>query len=120
MRCRCAILILVGWMAQGASVRVTYLANEGVMIQGGAAKILIDALFRDSLGSYVRHSSPVQEQIETGKPPFDGVGLALATHFHLDHWDAGAISRFLRTNTSARFASTPDAVAMMPSSQRSP
>jgi L-ascorbate metabolism protein UlaG (beta-lactamase superfamily) len=114
----CAIILAVGCMAQASSVRVTYLANEGVLIDGAGTKILIDALFRDSLGYYVRHSPALQEPLETGKPPFDGVRLALATHFHLDHWDAGAISRFLRSNPAARFGSTPDATAMMPSSQR--
>lgn len=118
MRRACALLLLA-CAAQAASVRVTYLANEGVLIEGGGTKILIDALFRDSLGYYVRHSPAVQERMETGKPPFDSVTLALATHFHLDHWDAGAISRFLRLNPMAQFASTPSATAMMPSAQRS-
>jgi L-ascorbate metabolism protein UlaG (beta-lactamase superfamily) len=112
------------WVACAAStmsaqVKVTYLANEGVLLSAGSAKVLIDALFRDSLGDYPRHSADVQEQLETGRAPFDGVGLALATHFHLDHWDAGAITRFLRSNPNALFASTPQATAMMPSSQRS-
>lgn len=100
-------------------MKITYLANEGVLLEAGAAKVVVDALFRDSLGSYLRHSAAVQEQLETGKPPFDNLALALATHFHLDHWDAGAITRFLTSNPNARFASTPAATAMMPSSQRS-
>lgn len=99
-------------------VSVTCLANEGVLLTAGPAKVLVDALFRDSLGDYSRHSADVQERLETGKPPFDGVNLALATHYHLDHWDASAISRFLRLNPAARFASTPEGVAMMPSAVR--
>jgi L-ascorbate metabolism protein UlaG (beta-lactamase superfamily) len=97
-------------------VKITYLANEGVMIQCGGDKILVDALFRDSLDQYVRHPPQEQEEMETGKPPFDGVTLALATHFHLDHWDAGAITRFLANNPHAVFGSTPQATAMLPSS----
>src|ERR1044071_8372445 len=89
-------------------VKVTYLANEGVMLTAGSTKVLVDALLRDGLG-YPIHSPAVREQLETGKSPFDGVGLALATHYHLDHWDAGAISRFLASNPSARYASTPQA-----------
>jgi len=99
-----------------SEVKITYLANEGVMIECGGDKILVDALFRDSLDQYVRHSPQVQEEMETGKPPFDGVTLALATHFHLDHWDAGAITRFLSNNPHAVFGSTPQATAMLPSS----
>jgi L-ascorbate metabolism protein UlaG (beta-lactamase superfamily) len=95
-------------------LRVTYLANEGVLVQGGGARVLVDALFRDGLDPYARHSPGVQEALETGKEPFDGVGVALATHFHLDHWDAGAISRFLRSNPRALFASTEHGTGMFP------
>jgi L-ascorbate metabolism protein UlaG (beta-lactamase superfamily) len=102
-----------------AQVKITYLANEGVLLSGGGAKVLVDALIRDSLGDYARHSPETQAQLENGKPPFDGIGLALATHYHLDHWDAGAIAQFLTANRGARFASTPQAGAMMPASQRS-
>jgi L-ascorbate metabolism protein UlaG (beta-lactamase superfamily) len=94
-------------------VRVTYLANEGVLIEGPCA-VLVDALQRDSLGSYARHPPDVQEKLETARPPFDKVGLALATHYHLDHWDPGAIARFLGHNPGAVFASTTEATAMMP------
>jgi L-ascorbate metabolism protein UlaG (beta-lactamase superfamily) len=94
-------------------VRITYLANEGVLIEGPCA-VLVDALLRDSLGSYARHPPDVQEKLEAARPPFDTVGLALATHYHLDHWDPGAIARFLTSNPRAVFASTPEATAMMP------
>ena len=53
----------------GEEVRITYLANEGVLIAAGDKKVLVDALFRDSLEDYSRHSQSVQEQMETGKPP---------------------------------------------------
>lgn len=99
-------------------LRVTYLANEGVLVEGGGTRILIDALFRDGLDPYARHSRKVQEDLETGRTPFDGISLALATHFHLDHWDAGAISRFLRGNPHSLFASTEHATAMLPSELR--
>ena len=112
-----SLVVLAALAAERPSapqVTVTYLANEGVMLDCGGQKVLIDALFRDSLENYVRHSPEQQERIETGKAPFDGVRLALATHYHLDHWDAGAISRFLNNNPRAVFASTPEATAMLP------
>lgn len=111
---RYGLILLVVAGSLFAQVKITYLANEGVLLAGPNAKVLIDALFRDSLGDYARHSPATQEQLETGKPPFDGITLALATHYHLDHWDAGAISRFLRLNPQATFASTPQAVGMIP------
>ena len=111
-----AVLLAAGALAE---VRVTYLANEGILLEAKGRKILIDALFRDSLGSYARHPPEVQENLETGAVPFDGVHVALATHYHLDHWDAGAISRFLRSNPASLFIAPAPATAMMPSSQLS-
>jgi L-ascorbate metabolism protein UlaG (beta-lactamase superfamily) len=112
-----AILLLSG-SAWAADLKITYLANEGVLINCGEKNVLLDALLRDSLDEYARHPPDVQEKLETGKTPFDDVQLVLATHFHLDHWDAGAITRFLRNNPMAQFVSTPQATAMMPWSQR--
>ena len=98
-------------------LRITYLANEGVLV-GGPCAVLVDALHRDSLGDYQRHAADAREALETARPPFDAVGLALATHYHLDHWDPGAIARFLGSNLRALFASPPEAGAMMPFSVR--
>jgi L-ascorbate metabolism protein UlaG (beta-lactamase superfamily) len=100
--------------SRAEDVRVTYLANEGVRIEGGTCDVLVDALLRDSLGDYARHDPDVQQRLEGARPPFDRVRLALATHFHLDHWDAGAISRFLTNSKDALFASAPQAGAMIP------
>ena len=111
--CVVYLVVLFAEPSPPTEITVTYLANEGVMIDCGGQKVLIDALFRDSLENYVRHSPEQQERIETGKAPFDGIRLALATHYHLDHWDAGAISRFLNNNPRAVFASTPEATAML-------
>lgn len=110
-----AVLLFEAAPLAADGVRVTYLANEGVRIEGGTCDVLIDALLRDSLGDYARHEPAVQESIETGRPPFDRVKLALATHYHLDHWDAGAIARFLTSNPSAVFGAAPQAGAMLPS-----
>ena len=43
---------------------MTYLANEGVRIEGGTCDVLIDALMRDSLGDYARHDPDVQRRLE--------------------------------------------------------
>jgi L-ascorbate metabolism protein UlaG (beta-lactamase superfamily) len=108
-----AAVLALAAPASPAPVRVTYLANEGVLIDGPCA-VLVDALFRDSLGDYQRHAPAVREALETARPPFDAVGLALATHYHLDHWDAGAIARFLGSSPGALYASPPEAGAMLP------
>jgi len=112
-----AAVLALAAAAGAPAVRVTYLANEGVHIEG-PCHVLVDALQRDSLGAYARHPRGVQEALESARPPFDTVGLALATHYHLDHWDAGAIARFLSSSPRAVFASTPEAGAMLPANLR--
>lgn len=112
------VLLLLSHSVWAAELKITYLANEGVLLTCGEQKVLVDALLRDSQDDYARHSPELQQKLETGQPPYDGVQLALATHFHLDHWDAGAISHFLLSNPKALFASTPEATAMLPRSQR--
>jgi L-ascorbate metabolism protein UlaG (beta-lactamase superfamily) len=100
-------------LAAAPEVRVTYLANEGVHVEG-ACSVLVDAVLRDSLGNYARHAPDVQQKLEKAQPPYDRVGLVLATHYHLDHWDPGAISQLLAHNPQAVYASTPEACGMMP------
>jgi len=100
------------------AARITYLANAGVMVEGDGMQVLVDSLLRDSLDAYATHVPAVQEQLETGRAPFDKVRLALATHYHLDHWDAGAITRFLKNHPAARFISTPQGTGMLPYGQR--
>jgi L-ascorbate metabolism protein UlaG (beta-lactamase superfamily) len=113
------MLRLVGvlLLAAAPEARVTYLANEGVHVEG-ACSVLVDAVLRDSLGSYARHAADLQQKLETAQPPYDKVRLVLATHYHLDHWDPGAISRLLAHNKDAVYASTPEATGMMPYSVR--
>lgn len=113
MRALLTAVALLAAATLSAEVKVTYLANEGVHLHGPCS-VLVDALFRDSLGSYARHAPEVQRKLEGAEAPFDGVALALATHYHLDHWDPGAVARFLGSNRAAVFASTPEATAMMP------
>lgn len=101
-------------LAAASEVRVTYLANEGVHLEGPSCSVLVDAVLRDSLGNYARHAPDVQEKLEKAQPPYDRVRLVLTTHYHLDHWDPGAISQLLAHNKEAVYASTPEATGMMP------
>jgi L-ascorbate metabolism protein UlaG (beta-lactamase superfamily) len=112
-----ALPVLLAATTPAAEVRVTYLANEGVHIDGSCS-VLVDAVLRDSLGSYARHDPGMQEKLEKARPPYDRVEAVLATHYHLDHWDPGAIAEHLAHNPEAVYASTPEATGMMPYSVR--
>ena len=54
----CALALAAG--SQPAGVVVTYIANEGLLIEGAGKKILVDALFRDDIG-YAPPATPTEE-----------------------------------------------------------
>jgi L-ascorbate metabolism protein UlaG (beta-lactamase superfamily) len=82
-------------------------ANAGVMLRCGTTAVLVDALFREGVDGYETIEASTREALETGRAPFDGVVLVLATHNHRDHFDAAAVARHLRANRQAEFWGTP-------------
>jgi L-ascorbate metabolism protein UlaG (beta-lactamase superfamily) len=77
---------------------LTFIANEGVMIESGSVKILIDALFDRPNPAYEAPSDKVLRKLEQGRAPFDKVDLALITHNHPDHMSFGCVDRFMQHN----------------------
>jgi len=106
------LLVLVALLApatvsqtpERCDIRVTYLANEGVLLTTGGKKVVIDALFRNAMDPYLNHGPELRKRLEKGQEEFEGVSVALATHQHADHFDAWAVADFLRDNPRALFA----------------
>jgi L-ascorbate metabolism protein UlaG (beta-lactamase superfamily) len=94
-------------------VKVTFVGNEGFLIECAGKKILIDALYRTGVPGYDVLSSELQTRIETAQPPFDGIDVVLATHVHNDHFHPIAVGKFLLTTPSARFVTTNQTVERM-------
>ena len=92
-------------------VRITYLANEGFLLEAGETRVLIDALFGDGLPNYLVVPPAARADLEAARGRFAGVDLILASHAHADHFDAAAVARHLRANPAAVFLSTEEAVA---------
>ena len=89
---------------------LTHVANAGFLIGTGESKVLIDALFDEGIRGYGQIPDELRPALVGGQPPFDGVDLALATHFHRDHFGRDAVRRFLAANPRALFVSTRQAV----------
>jgi L-ascorbate metabolism protein UlaG (beta-lactamase superfamily) len=87
--------------------------NEGFLIALEDRKVLVDALYRDGVPGYVIHPPARRNLLEEARPPFDGVDVVLATHFHADHFDPSAVAAHLSANPEAIFISTPQAVALL-------
>jgi L-ascorbate metabolism protein UlaG (beta-lactamase superfamily) len=102
-----------GQTARRLPLRLTYIANEGVLVSSGNAKVLIDALFDKPNKEYRAPAREVLDKIMKGAPPFDGVELVLVTHNHPDHFDASLAVRYLETVPGPIVLAPADAVAEM-------
>ena len=96
--------------AQGSSVEITYIANEGVLISGDGKQVLIDGLHREYQPAYAFLPPAEREKIETAKPPFDKIDLILVSHMHLDHFHPESIGRYLHHNPRALLVSSQQVV----------
>ena len=92
-----------------AQLELTYIVNEGFVIQVGGKKILVDGLLSE-VGSY-QLPVTVQRAMIGGQPPFADIDLALATHSHTDHFDPQVVNDFLAANPEAYFVSTSQAAS---------
>ncbi len=75
---------------------VTYVANEGFLIEAGGAKVLVDGLFGDERIDWC--DSPdanLQERLAQARAPFDKIDLILITHWHVDHCVPSLVLRHL-------------------------
>ena len=75
---------------------VTYIGNEGFMIQAGGKKVLVDALFYNKL--FPAPSQELLAQMTGGSGPFADVDLLLVTHPHGDHFNPKLVAEFLRNH----------------------
>jgi len=88
-------------------VEVTYIANEGFLIETGNKKILIDALFGPEEFSFCETPDKLQMQKMTRAcGAFSDVDLVAATHNHRDHFHAPFVSKHLLKNEEACLVST--------------
>ena len=94
-------------------LELTYVGCEGVMIRSASGSVLIDGLYGAEAEGYHTPPPATLASLRAAKAPFDRVDLALATHFHEDHFDPGAAAEFLRASERTRFASTPQAIDLL-------
>lgn len=78
---------------------VTYIANDGFLIDTGKNKILIDALFGNIDGNWCEQpSDSICKLMLNGISPFDNINLVLISHRHADHFSAPMVITFLKNN----------------------
>lgn len=84
--------------AQGSQnkLQITYVANEGYLLQTPRHKLLIDAIFTESYGIFDVPGKDTIDAILNGRAPFDNVDMCLLTHYHKDHCEPLLIEKYLK------------------------
>ncbi len=87
---------------------VTYVANEGFIIECPGKKVAIDAFFGGwKSEDYLMPSDSLIELMKTARPPFDNPDLIAITHFHSDHFEAGLVASNMKHNPRTVLICTP-------------
>ncbi len=66
--------------SQSNAVTVTYVANEGVLIQSGSKQVLIDALHKPYLSEYLPTPEKIIDTMMANRPPFEDIELLLVSN----------------------------------------
>ncbi len=92
------------------SLSILYLANEGVLIEGGGLRILVDGLHRPYQPIYGSLPADAARQLEAAAPPYDSVDLLLVSHRHRDHFHPASVVRYLQASPNTILATSPQVV----------
>ncbi len=105
---------------QPESLKITFLVNEGFLIQAGVKSILIDAFVKDEYYGYGALPESAYRRLITGQSPFDNVTLALTSHVHLDHFQTETAVQFLQKNPKSVLMSGEEVVLAIRESDSQP
>ena len=93
------------------NVEITYIANEGFLINVGEKSILIDAIFGDKEYGFcnIPDSAQLSAMMEA-KEQFANIDLIAVTHGHIDHFYAPFVIDHLTNNKNGKFISCEQAI----------
>jgi L-ascorbate metabolism protein UlaG (beta-lactamase superfamily) len=72
-----------------------YLANEGVMVENGATKVVFDPLFNNDYGRFELLPKDMKAALLAGEAPYDNLSAAFISHSHEDHFDPEDMVRLM-------------------------
>ena len=97
---------------------VTYIANEGFLLESSGKKVLIDALFGTKDLSFADVPTPkALENLMASKPSFDNVNIVLITHDHVDHFDVDLVITYLDKNLFTELIGTDQVIDRLKTSK---
>lgn len=106
------LLLLAGQQAL-ADVTVTRLANEGVIIDDGVTRIMIDGFVVEPYALYGGLPPTLEQQFRNATGIFADINLAIASHRHHDHNQPEFACLFLRRSSVTRMYTSSQVLDLM-------
>jgi len=101
----CSLLCFVS-LVQSQELRITYIGNEGVLIEGSGQKVMIDALFDNYYKPYLSPDASTIKNMMDGVAPFNNLNVLLSTHIHRDHFEVALTGQFLTAHPETQYFSS--------------
>lgn len=87
-----AIMLFPALVFPQSQYKVTYIANEGFMVETVNRKILLDAVFGGFKGTWCDiPDDEIKSKLENAETPFDNTDLIFVSHRHSDHFNAAMV-----------------------------
>lgn len=96
-----------------SDVTITRLANEGVILDDGTTRIMIDGLVVEPYALYGGLPDALAQQFRNAQGVFADIDLALASHRHHDHNQPEFACLFLRRSAHTQFVSSSQVLDLM-------
>ncbi|MDX1408739.1 MAG: MBL fold metallo-hydrolase, partial [Saprospiraceae bacterium] len=100
------IVFLAGGTAVNAEVTITRLANEGVILDDGETRIMIDGLVVEPYALYGGLPPELAQQFATATGIFADIDVALASHKHHDHNQPQFACNFLKASEKTKLVTS--------------
>ncbi|MBU1012771.1 MAG: MBL fold metallo-hydrolase [Bacteroidetes bacterium] len=80
--------------------RITYIANEGFLVETTSHKLIIDGLFGNLNGDWCEQpGDSISDYMMNGTVPFNDIEILLVTHNHTDHFNEAMVTSFMVKHT---------------------
>lgn len=84
-------------------VKVTFIANDGVMIEFEDKKVMIDGMNRaGNLTGWISPTNTEYMAVENGEPPYNDIDVIMITHNHGDHYSINAVQNYLTDHPNTK------------------
>lgn len=97
------LITICGNLYSQQQAKITYIANEGFLIEVDKKKILVDGLFDTIKGNWCDSPSEIiVKKMEKSLPPFDNIDIIAITHNHRDHFNERVVVNHLLNNPKTK------------------